>query len=132
MHESTDKCSGLAWSTALLGASLAPPTPASLGRPLPPLDPLSSVPSREPPVQLPSSTAVLAAVLALLLVARRGRLLRGRQVKRESVEGRRHAAGSVQLHSARRRQGAQSCPTPYPPIHTPQISGRPCPRRLTR
>jgi len=75
---------------------------------------------------------VLAGVLALLLAACRGRLLRGRQVKRKSVEGRRHAAGSVQLHSARRRQGAQTCQTAYPPIHTPQISGRPCPRRLTR
>ena len=45
---------------------------------------------------------VLAGVLALLLAACRGRLLRGRQVKRKSVGGRRHAAGSVQLHSARR------------------------------
>ena len=72
-----------------------------------------------------------ATVLALLLAACRGRLLRGRQVKKKSVEGRRHAAGSVQLHSARRLQGAQTCPTPCL-LSTLPSSGRPCPRRLTR
>ena len=76
---------------------------------------------------------VLAGVLALLLAACRGRLLRGRQVKKKIVEGRRHAAGSVQLHSARRRQGAQLArrQTPYPPRSSLPRS-RPYPRRLTR